>query len=81
MDAPIEEVLASLPFAADTCDALIHRRGEQGLLLECVAAIENGEFDRAKMIVSRAGALYRESLIWAARAADSLFGEASAAAA
>ena len=81
MDAPMQEVLASLPFPADMREALIHHRGEKGLLLDCVDALEAGDFDRAKTIVSRAGELYLESLMWANGAADSLFGGLDAAAA
>jgi EAL and modified HD-GYP domain-containing signal transduction protein len=81
MDAPMPEVLASLPFPADMREALINHRGEKGLLLECVATLESGELDRATTIVSRASELYTESLIWANGAADSLFGEIGAVAA
>jgi c-di-GMP phosphodiesterase len=81
MDAPMEEVLATLPFPADMREALIHRRGEKGLLLECVATLESGELDRARTIVSGASELYTESLIWAGGAADSLLDEPQAAAA
>ena len=81
MDAPMQDVLASLPFPVDMREALVHHRGEKGLLLECVATLETGEFDRAKTIVSGASEIYTESLIWANAAADSLFGELDAAAA
>jgi EAL and modified HD-GYP domain-containing signal transduction protein len=81
MDAPMQDVLAWLPFPDDMREALIHRRGEKGLLLDCVANLETGESDRANTIFSRAGELYIESLIWANTAADSLFGEVGAAAA
>ncbi|HUO71774.1 MAG TPA: HDOD domain-containing protein [Solirubrobacteraceae bacterium] len=81
MDAPMPDVLASLPFPADMREALINHRGEKGLLLECVATLETGELDRARTIVSRASELYTESLIWANGAADSLFSEIGAAAA
>ncbi len=81
MDAPMHVVLESLPFPGDMREALIHRRGEKGLLLDCVATLETGELDRAKTIVSRAAELYFESLMWASGAADALFGELGAAAA
>ncbi len=79
MDAPIEEVLASLPCAPEVREALINHRGEKGLLLDCVATLEAGEIDRAKTIVSRASELYIEALMWAGSAAESLFGELDAA--
>ncbi len=75
MDAPMQDVLASLPFPDDMREALIHRRGRKGLLLNCVTALETGELDRAEAILSRAGELYFESLVWATRAANSLFTE------
>ena len=81
MDAPMPEVLASLPFASDMREALIHHRGEKGLLLDCVMTLESGDLDRATTIVSRAGDLYLESLLWANGAADSLFDEPQAVAA
>jgi EAL and modified HD-GYP domain-containing signal transduction protein len=81
MDAPMEDVLATLPFPVDIREALIHRRGEKGLLLDCVTTLETGEFDQATTIVSRAGELYLEALMWANRAAGSLFGDLGVAAA
>jgi len=78
IDAPMEEVLASLPFPADMREALIHHRGEMGLLLEAVIALEAGELERAKTIVSSATELYLESLMWAIGAAESLLGELAA---
>ena len=81
MDAPMRDVLSSLPFPQDMREALINRRGEKGLLLECVNMLELGELERAKTIVSRASELYVESLMWANTAAHSLLGEADADAA
>ena len=78
LDAPMEEVLGSLPFPDDMREALIHRRGEQGRLLDCVTALETGELAHATTIVSRASELYLESLIWANCAADSMLGDADA---
>ena len=43
MDAPMIDVVASLPLAAEMRDALVSRKGKRGLLLECVAALETGE--------------------------------------
>ncbi len=75
MDAPMQYVLGSAPFPADLREALIGRHGPRGLLLDCLDALESGEFDRAEAIVSRAGELYPESLVWATRAATKLFDE------
>ena len=81
LDTPIEDLLATVPLPEEMRDALIAHRGEMGALLDCVTALEAGEFDRAKTIVSGASEIYTESLIWANAAADSLFGELDAAAA
>jgi c-di-GMP phosphodiesterase len=81
MDAPMPAVLSSLPFPADMREALVNHRGEKGLLLECVTMLEAADFDRAKTIVSHAGDLYLEALMWANGAAESLFGGLDTAAA
>jgi EAL and modified HD-GYP domain-containing signal transduction protein len=81
MDAPIEDVVAMIPFPADMREALIARTGEKGELLECVTALEAGDFDRAQTRVRRAGDLYVDALIWANDAAGPLFETVVAAAA
>jgi c-di-GMP phosphodiesterase len=73
MDTPIEEVLASIPFPEDMRYALIAHSGEMGRLLDCVTALEAGDFDRAQALVPGCGQLYVESIIWANDAADPLF--------
>jgi c-di-GMP phosphodiesterase len=73
MDAPIEEVLAQIPFPGDMRDALITRRGQTGRLLDCVTAFEAGDFDRGQAIVPHAGELYVEALAWANDTAGPLF--------
>jgi len=81
MDAPIEDVVALIPFPADMRDALTKRKGDKGALLECVTALEAGNFDRAQKLVQGAGELYVESLMWADDAARPLFEPVEAAAA
>jgi c-di-GMP-related signal transduction protein len=81
MDAPIAEVIASIPFPQEMREALIAHRGEQGRLLEFVGALEAADFDRARSIVPNARELYLESLMWANDAAEALFGRAEALAA
>lgn len=80
MDAPIEDVVAQLPFPSDMREALVSRRGEKGALLDCVTALEAGDFDRAQALVRGAGDLYLESLVWANDAATPLFEELRATA-
>ncbi|HUJ34933.1 MAG TPA: HDOD domain-containing protein [Solirubrobacteraceae bacterium] len=78
MDAPIEDVVAQIPFPPDMRYALVHRAGEKGVLLESVTALEAGDFDRAQRLVRGAGDLYLQALMWAGDAAGPLFGEAPA---
>jgi EAL and modified HD-GYP domain-containing signal transduction protein len=72
MDTPLDEVLAKIPFPEDMRDALITHRGEKGRLLDCITALEIGDFERARAIVPDAGDLYLECVQWATEAADPL---------
>jgi EAL and modified HD-GYP domain-containing signal transduction protein len=81
MDAPIEEVVGMIPFPSDMRDALTDRMGEKGALLDCVTALEAGDFDRAQGLVRGAGDLYVDALMWADEAASALFEQPAAAAA
>ena len=81
MDAPIDEVVGMIPFPPDMRDALTERKGEKGALLDCVTALEAGDFDRAQRLVRGAGDLYVEALLWADEAAGALFEQPAAAAA
>ena len=75
MDAPMGDVLESLPLADDMRDALIHRSGPMGQLLECVTALEAGDYAAASML-ARTDELYLTAVIWANTAAESLFAAA-----
>jgi c-di-GMP phosphodiesterase len=79
MDSAIEEVLASIPFPDDMRQALIAHIGEKGALLECVQALEAGDFDRAEELAPGAGAVYLDALVWATEAANPLLGDGAAA--
>jgi c-di-GMP phosphodiesterase len=81
MDAPVEEVVGMIPFPSDMRDALTARRGEKGALLDCVTALEAGDFDRAQQLLRGAGEHYVEALMWADEAAGALFEQPAAAAA
>jgi EAL and modified HD-GYP domain-containing signal transduction protein len=81
MDAPIAEVIASIPFPQEMRAALIDHSGPQGQLLDCVGALEAADFDRAQSIIANAGELYLEALVWANDAAQALFDQAEAVAA
>jgi c-di-GMP phosphodiesterase len=62
-DRPMASVVSSLPFPQAMRDALIDRTGH-GRLLDCVAAMEEGEFRRARRLVPSAPEHYLEALAW-----------------
>ncbi len=64
LDAPMEHILASLPFPEDMRRALIGHEGRMGRLLECVTALEAGAFQRADELVPDSGQLYLDALEW-----------------
>ncbi len=80
MDAPMIDVVSSLPLAVEMRDALVSHKGKRGLLLQCVAALETGEISDLPSVVDGAGDLYLESMMWANAAAESLFSAAAPAA-
>jgi len=81
MDSTMENVLASIPFPTDMSQALIAHQGDKGRLLDCVVALESGDFELAHSIHHGSGELYLESLTWADAAANTLFDQPRAAAA
>jgi EAL and modified HD-GYP domain-containing signal transduction protein len=62
-DRPMASVVRSLPFPQAMRDALIDRTGP-GRLLDCVAAMEEGEFRRARGLVPSAPERYLDALAW-----------------
>jgi EAL and modified HD-GYP domain-containing signal transduction protein len=67
LDAPMADVLDSLPFTEEIQAALLRREGPKGELLAAVTAYERGEFPTlptADSTPSLAGA-YRSALAWA----------------
>jgi EAL and modified HD-GYP domain-containing signal transduction protein len=67
LDAPMSDVLDSLPFTEEIQAALLRREGPKGELLAAVTAYERGEFPTlptADASPSLAGA-YRSALAWA----------------
>ena len=53
LDAPMEEVLESLPFSDEIRAALLRREGPKGDLLTAVLAYERGEFPNAPGVAGR----------------------------
>jgi EAL and modified HD-GYP domain-containing signal transduction protein len=70
LDAPMEDVLASMPFPEDMRAALISREGAKGELLAAALSFERGEFVPP---LDAFGAAYAEAMAWATNAADELF--------
>jgi EAL and modified HD-GYP domain-containing signal transduction protein len=77
VDAPMGDILATLPFSEEIVQALQERSGPPGELLEAVLAYERGDFDT----VARSGLApegpsfdeaYREAVSWADSAARML---------
>jgi EAL and modified HD-GYP domain-containing signal transduction protein len=77
MDAPMEEVLASMPFPDEMRAALVARTGAKGELLEVALSFERGDFAPPD---DRLGEAFIDSMAWATSAADELFGRPAVAA-
>jgi EAL and modified HD-GYP domain-containing signal transduction protein len=78
MDAPMETLLASMPFPDDMREALIAHSGPKGELLEAALSFERGEFEPS---LERFAAAHLEAIAWATNAADELFSPSSPVAA
>ena len=69
LDAPMSDVLESLPFSEDVRDALLHHTGPKGDLLAAVIAYENGAFPELPAGCAKPGAslasAYRDAIDWA----------------
>jgi c-di-GMP phosphodiesterase len=74
LDTPIEEVLRSIPFPQQMRDALVAHAGEMGRLIDCVTALEVGDFARADELIPGCARAHTEAMIWAHEAADPLLG-------
>ncbi len=81
LDAPIADALSSIPLAPDIRSALVLHDGVLGSMLDCLLALESGDFEGAEAILPGTGANYRAAIVWADDAAQSLFAEESGIAA
>lgn len=81
MDAPMTDVLRSIPFEKDMVAALTEHAGPKGELLGCVVAWERGDFPAAARLIdpSVVATMHFEALTWAKRAMGELVDEPSAA--
>ena len=65
LDAPMADVLESLPFTEEIQAALLRREGPKGELLAAVAAYERGEFPTLPSGDTTLAGAYRAALEWA----------------
>ncbi|MGO9901750.1 MAG: hypothetical protein ACLP0J_19145 [Solirubrobacteraceae bacterium] len=70
-DTPMADLLPELPLAPDMCEALVEHKGPKGGLLECLNALEHGDFENAEGILPTAGRLYSSALAWAEEVTES----------
>jgi c-di-GMP-related signal transduction protein len=62
-DVSMHTALQTLPLTPSMRDALIHHSGP-GRLLDCVMAIEQGDFERGNEILDGASASYLDAVAW-----------------
>jgi c-di-GMP-related signal transduction protein len=67
-DTSMYVALQNLPLTLSMRDALIEHTGP-GRLLDCVMAIEEGDFERAEQILGNASERYLEAVSWSQDAA------------
>jgi EAL and modified HD-GYP domain-containing signal transduction protein len=72
-DTSMYAALQNLPLTPSIRDALIDHAGA-GRLLECVTAIENGDFEHANEIVEGSAEYYLDSVAWSTAASKQLIG-------
>lgn len=68
LDLPMEQVVEQLPLEHDVEEALVHRTGPYGHMLETIIRYENGEWDemaRGMYSHENLGACYVDALLWA----------------
>ena len=79
MDSTMQTALEPIPFPPDMIQALIARRGEKGRLLDCVIALEAGDFESARSVLYCSGELYLDAVGWADAVAVTLLSDATLA--
>jgi EAL and modified HD-GYP domain-containing signal transduction protein len=70
-DTSMYTALQSLPLTSEMRDALIRHTGA-GRLLDCVLAIEEGNFERASAVVSDGAEHYLQAVVWSNDAGPAL---------
>jgi EAL and modified HD-GYP domain-containing signal transduction protein len=79
MDAPMAEVLRSIPFPEDMTNALVAGHGSKGQMLECAVACERGRLEDAPRGTATPGELavaHSDALAWATDASADLTADA-----
>ena len=76
-DTPMQTILESLPFPPYMRDALLDHAGA-GWLLDCIQALERGDFLGAHQLVRNPTRHYLDSVAWADNTAKHLFAAATA---
>ncbi len=82
MDAPMAEVLRSIPFPEDMTHALVAGHGTKGEVLDCALACERGDLQSAPLgraTRSEIAAAHNDAIAWATTATAELFEEPIAA--
>jgi EAL and modified HD-GYP domain-containing signal transduction protein len=82
MDAPMAEVLRSIPFPEDMTHALVAGHGKKGEVLDCALACERGDVQAAPLGTatrSELAAAQSDAIAWATTAMAELFEEPVAA--
>jgi EAL and modified HD-GYP domain-containing signal transduction protein len=72
-DTTMYTAIKDLPLTQELHDALVHRTGA-GRLLDCITAIESGEFEEAEKIERDAFGAYIDSIAWSNATAKQLVG-------
>ena len=75
MDAPMADVVETIPFPPDTKEALVNGTGLKGELVRAAVACERGDFPNAAL-----AEVQLEAMAWASDATQQLFDQSSAAA-
>lgn len=69
MDQPLEDLLAQLPLADETCRAILHREGPLGQVLGAALALERGDQQSTALAaLAPSPAVYWEAADWATQA-------------
>lgn len=75
VDRPLAEIVQSLPLVRDVSDAIVHRAGPAGRVLDCVIAFEMREWDKAILLgldPMEVAGYYQNSVRWTLEALKQL---------